>query len=71
MVSTSALREPPRFLLFEDPDGQSGMAVYRLGRWRGIDRWRGYVLHRRRSKRPFLAVGNLVVPVTIVAEAER
>jgi hypothetical protein len=71
MVSTSALHTAPRFLIFELLDGESGMAVYRLGKWRGIDRHRGYILHRRRSKSPFLEVpGSKVrIPVTVMAEA--
>jgi hypothetical protein len=72
MVSTSVLHTAPRFVLFEDPDGQTGMAVYRLGKWRGINRWRGFVLHRRRSKRPYLEVpGSKVrIPVQIMSEVE-
>lgn len=70
MVSMSVLHEAPRFLLFEDPDGETGMAVYRLGKWRGINRFRGYTLEKRRSKRPYLSAGKVRIPVTVVAEVE-
>ena len=69
MVATSVLLDGPKFLLFECPDGETGMAVYRLGRWRGIDRWRGFELKRRRSRRPFLESGKVRVPVQVMAEA--
>lgn len=73
MVSTSVLHAAPKFLIFELMDGESGLCVYRLGKWRGIDRFRGHVLHRRRSRRPYLEVpgSNVRTPVTIMSEVER
>lgn len=70
MVSISALVGDASFLFFKDPDGLTGMAVYRLGKWRGIDRWRGHILHRRRSKRPYLAARKIRIPVVITSEVE-
>jgi len=71
MVSTSALLNAPHFLIFETPDGDSGLAIFRLGKWRGLDRHRGFILCRRRSRRPYLesADGKLRIPVTVMAES--
>jgi hypothetical protein len=71
MISTSVLTKS-RLVLFETPDGDTGGAVYRLGRWRGFDRWRGYYLQRCRSRRPYLetADGKVRIPVTIMSEIE-
>lgn len=42
-------------------------ARYQCGRWRGLNRWRGWILERRRSKRPYLAAGDgRRIPVQIV-----
>lgn len=72
MVRLSVITDGPRFVIFETLDGDSGLAVYRLGKWRGIDRHRGFILHRRRSKRPYLEIpGSKVrIPVTIMSEVE-
>lgn len=70
MVRLSVLLDGPKLVLFESPDGETGMAAYRLGKWRGIDKWRGWELRRRRSHRSFLANGPLRVPVQIMTEVE-
>ena len=55
----------PQFVHFRDPDGQVHPAVYHSGRWRGLNRWRAYELRRRRSRQPFLELGQIRVPVTM------
>jgi hypothetical protein len=61
-VTVAAIKAPVYFL---DPNGDLNFARYQLGRWRGTNRWRGYVLQRRRSRRPYLEAGSIRVPVRI------
>ena len=68
-VAQTAGGASPRLVLFIDVDGDFGSARYQLGRWRGLNRWRGYVLEHRRSQRPYLQAGTDRVPVRVIGDA--
>ncbi len=63
IIRIGGATKPPVYFL--DPNGDLNFARYQLGRWRGTNRWRGYVLERRRSRRPYLEAGSIRVPVRI------
>lgn len=55
----------PGLVWFTDPDGHLNFARYSVGRWRGTNRYRGFVLEKRRSRAPYLSAGAVRVPVTV------